>query len=152
MNKKFTFLPLLLLLLCTQCASTDLATQDYFVFGSYTSACDASAKDCTKLIKYDNYNLYPDDVKYFDANYLVYSKNSLSLDNLTRVIWLRDHLNSYMTYSPGNVGTIESNAYYIESYVGGQTKRWIVSSKYYNLNDAVLTRYMDSLVNITKSF
>jgi hypothetical protein len=111
-------------------------------------------KDCTKLIKYENNNLYLDNVTYLsEDNY--FNTGSLPLTNLTRVRWLENNLTSFIQNNSSlNIGCPNCNkddALYIETRRNGVVRKWRIEPNKTKISDIPTQKYIDSLDRIIQA-
>jgi hypothetical protein len=145
MQKLFVIFSFLLL---ASCGTQELFQPDYFIFGKYNFSCQ---KDCTKLIKYENNNLYLDNVTYLsEENY--FNTSSLPLTNLTRVRWLENNLTSFIQNNSSlNIGCpncAKDDALYIETRRNGVIRKWRIEPNKSKISDIPTQKYIDSLDKI----
>jgi hypothetical protein len=129
----------------TSCGTQDLYQPDYFIFGKYNFSC---TKDCSKFVKFENFNLYLDDVIYL-SEVLTFNTNTLPLNQVSRIRWLENNIPTFLkNYSAQEVGCpncIKDDALYIETRKGGVIRKWRIEPNKSKINDISTQKYIDSL-------
>lgn len=132
-------------LFLSSCGTEDIYKPDYFIFGKYNFSC---TKDCSKFVKYENLNLYLDNVIYLSED-LTFNSAALPLAQVTRVRWLESNMTTYLKdYTSQDVGCPNCNkddALYIETRKNGVIKKWRIEPNKSKINDASTQKYIDSL-------
>ncbi len=129
----------------SSCGTQDLYQPDYFIFGKYNFSC---TKDCSKFVKFENFNLYLDDVIYL-SEVLTFNTNALPLNQVSRIRWLENNIPTFLkNYSAQEVGCpncIKDDALYLETRKGGVIRKWRIEPNKSKINDISTQKYIDSL-------
>jgi hypothetical protein len=139
------YLVLISFFFLSSCGTQDLYQPDYFIFGKYNFSC---TKDCSKFVKFENFNLYLDDVIYL-SEVLTFNTNALPLNQVSRIRWLENNIPTFLkNYSAQEVGCpncIKDDALYIETRKGGVIRKWRIEPNKSKINDISTQKYIDSL-------
>jgi hypothetical protein len=148
--QKFIFI-IICILFSLSCGTQDIFQPDYFIFGKYNFSCQ---KDCSKFVKYENNNLYLDNVIYLSED-IYFNSSTLPLTHLTRVKWLENNIPSFIkNYSSQDIGCpncAKEDALYIETRKSGQIRKWRIEPNKLKISDISTQKYLDSLDKIIQT-